>query len=91
MLRHRQSDISRMNYYGFRCAHAVYEVPSHGRWYYRYVVCKGHEVILSKHIPGGAVGTALADARGYEVGRFITIGRSPDDVLELIKSWGKKK
>lgn len=66
---------------------AVYAVPSHGRRYYRYVVSQGHQVVESLHIPGGNVNNPVALARAWEVSRWIRSGRSPRDIIQLIRSW----
>jgi hypothetical protein len=63
--------------------------PSHGKRYYRYMAGSGDAVEICKHIPGGPCGSAVAEARASEVGRWIRLGRRTEDVLGLINSWGR--
>lgn len=65
--------------------------PSHGRRYYRFMAGLGDRVEVQRHIPGGACGTPVAEARASEVGRWLRLGRSANDVLGLINSWSKSK
>jgi hypothetical protein len=65
--------------------------PSHGRRYYRYMAGLGDRIDVQRHIPGGACGTAVAESRASEVGRWVRLGRSTNDVLALINSWSKSK
>ncbi|MEB3209813.1 MAG: hypothetical protein VKL39_00595 [Leptolyngbyaceae bacterium] len=84
---HRHSEAIQVLWSGHRCSHSIYGVPSHGKRYYRYVVNSGSKVVLSMHVPGGAVGTRIADARACEIGRHLLRGRSPDEIQMLIRSW----
>lgn len=68
----------------------VVAYPSHGRRYYRYMAGLGDRIHVQRHIPGGACGTAVAESRASEVGRWVRLGRSTNDVLGLINSWGRK-
>ena len=68
----------------------VVAYPSHGRRYYRSMAGLGDRIDVQRHIPGGACGTAIAESRASEVGRWVRLGRSTNDVLGLINSWGRK-
>lgn len=50
--KHKRSESRAIAYQGMVATHQLYEVPSHGRWYYRYVCNAGHDVALSRHIQG---------------------------------------
>lgn len=50
----------------------------------------GDRIDIQRHIPGGACGTPVAEARASEVGRWLRLGRSTKDVLGLINSWGRR-
>ncbi|MEA5447963.1 hypothetical protein VB780_05240 [Leptolyngbya sp. CCNP1308] len=63
--------------------------PSHGKRYYRYMAGLGDRIDIQRHIPGGACGTPVAEARASEVGRWLRLGRSATDILGLIDSWGR--
>lgn len=63
--------------------------PSHGKRYYRYMAGLGDRVEVQRHIPGGACGSTVAEARASEVGRWLRLGRSRKDVLGLINLWGR--
>jgi len=88
--KHKRSESKHIQYQGAIATHQVYRVPSHGRWYYRYVLNQGHRVLLSCHISGGDTASELAQNRALEVARWITVGRSPPEIESLIKSWPRK-
>lgn len=67
--------------------HDIYEVPSHGKRYYRYVVTQGHRVIESRHIPGGNINNPKAKQRAARVRSWIEAGMSPSDIIAFIKKW----
>lgn len=69
----------------------VVPYPSHGKRYYRFMAGLGDRIDIQKHIPGGACGTPIAEARASEVGRQIRTGRTNGEVLALIYSWGRGK
>jgi len=85
--KHRHSESFPVQWNGNTCSHSIYGVPSHGKRYYRYVVNCGQKVVLSVHVPGGAIGNPTADARACEIGRHLYQGRSPDTIAALIQSW----
>ncbi|MGB3495311.1 MAG: hypothetical protein WBA57_21450 [Elainellaceae cyanobacterium] len=88
--KHKRSASKLIEFNGAIATHQVYEVPSHGRWYYRYVLNQGHRVVMSCHISGGDTHSQLAQNRALEVARWITTGRSPVDIEILIRSWPRK-
>ncbi len=65
----------------------VHKYKSHGETYYRFVWGCGHTVGGVRHIPGGNVKNAIATSRAVEVRRWITLGRSPDEICKLIDGW----
>lgn len=67
----------------------VVAYPSHGKRYYRYMAGRGDRIDIQRHIPGGACGSTVAEARASEVGRWVRLGRSTPDILGLINSWGR--
>lgn len=71
--------------------HKCYTYRSHGRVYFRYAWGRGHEVAGTHHIPGGAVGNAIAMARAAEVSRWIQLGRGVEEVRGLIRGWSRGK
>ena len=70
-------------------AHQIYEVPSHGYKYFRYVVNCGHDVTESRSIPGGNTKNKLAQKRAALVQEYIDRGMTPPDILKLIDTWRK--
>jgi hypothetical protein len=68
----------------------LYKYPSHGKHYYRLQWGEGRKVLGQLHVRGGAVGTALADARAAELGRWIRQGRKLSQCRKLVNSWEKK-
>ncbi|PSB20548.1 hypothetical protein C7B65_06485 [Phormidesmis priestleyi ULC007] len=67
--------------------HKIYEVPSRGHRYYRYVVNSGHEVIQSLSIPGGNTTNKIAQKRAKLVQEYLDRGVCPSDIINLIGSW----
>ena len=78
---HPGSDLA----YGF--THKIYEVPSRGHRYYRYIMNVGHTVIRSLSIPGGNTSNKIAQKRAKLVQEYLDRGVSPDDIIKLIESW----
>ncbi len=66
---------------------SVTEYKSHGVTYYRFMWGCGHRKIGVRHIPGGNVKNAIATSRAVEVRRWITLGRTPDEICKLIDAW----
>lgn len=56
--------------------------------YYRYVWMEGRK-LSHIHIPGGNTESPIASRRATEVERWINLGRSPQKIQDLIKSWRK--
>ncbi|NEQ29660.1 MAG: hypothetical protein F6K04_01465 [Leptolyngbya sp. SIO4C5] len=69
----------------------VYPYPSKGRRYWRLQWGEGHRNLGQMHVPGGAVGSAKADARAGELARWIRLGRSLSELQGLIKSWRRSR
>lgn len=67
--------------------HKIYEVPSRGHKYFRYVVNVGHEVTHSLSIPGGNTTNKIAQKRAKLVQEYLDRGVSPGDIIKLIESW----
>ncbi|HEY9664717.1 MAG TPA: hypothetical protein V6C65_40275 [Allocoleopsis sp.] len=61
---------------------------SHSIPYYRYRCTRGRQIIHDLHIPGGDIDSERVIARAAEVNRWINLGRSPDQIVSLIESWG---
>lgn len=70
--------------------HKIYEVPSRGHHYYRYVVNSGHTVLKSLNVPGGNTRNKIAQKRAHLVQEYIDRNVSPEDITKLIQSWQKK-
>ena len=54
--------------------------------YFRFSYKEGSRVV-SIHIPGGNVRSALAQSRAIEVRAAIAAGMPPKEIVEAIKSW----
>jgi hypothetical protein len=66
---------------------AVYEVPSHGKRYYRYLATQGRQVLFSLHIPGGSTQNPKAQARATAVRSWIAAHQSPEHIQQRIDAW----
>ena len=69
----------------------VWPYPSHGKRYWRLQWGKGRRSLGQMHIPGGACGSARADARAMELSRHIRRGRSLGEVQALVQRWRTRK
>jgi hypothetical protein len=74
--------------YGF--THKIYEVPSRGHCYYRYIINSGHAVVASLNIPGGNTTNKIAQKRAKLVQEYIDRDVAPSDIKKLIQSWQLK-
>lgn len=61
-----------------------------GHLYYCYTYRDGKRV-RNIHIPGGNITSSLAQARAKEVEAAIEFGRSPLEIVKLIKSWSRRR
>jgi len=69
----------------------VWAYHSHGRRYWRLLWGKGRRSLGQMHVPGGACGSAIADARAAELARHIRQGRDLAQVQALIVKWRRKR
>lgn len=78
---------------GSKPTHWIKTYLSHGirYWGYSYLANSNDiRTIKRLHIPGGNWKNPKAEARAIEVKRWINKGRSPAQIVKLIKSWNRR-
>ncbi|GAB4209657.1 MAG: hypothetical protein Fur006_69610 [Coleofasciculaceae cyanobacterium] len=58
--------------------------------YFRYSYRDGNQ-IRHRHIPGGNIHSSLAQSRRDEVEQAVTLGKSSEEIVQMISSWGRKQ
>lgn len=73
-----------------RANQKIYECPSHGQHYFKYVCSLGHKIAIQRWIPGGNIRNPIARRRAAQVRSWIRSGVPPLEIDRRIKLWSKK-
>lgn len=65
----------------------VFTYRSKGINYYRFMAGVGDRIDIQKHIPGGRCGRSKVEARASEVGRWVSLSRTNEQIMGLINGW----
>lgn len=68
----------------------IYECPSHGQRYFKYVCSLGHKIEIQRWIPGGNVRNRTAQRRAAQVRTWIKEGVGPREIDRRIQVWSKR-
>lgn len=73
-----------------RANQKIYECPSHGQRYFKYVCSLGHQIAIQRWIPGGNIRNRTAQRRAAQVRSWIRSGVPPLEIDRRIKLWSTK-
>lgn len=69
----------------------IYECPSHGNRYFKYVCSLGHKIAIQRWIPGGNVRNRTAQRRAAQVRAWIKEGVGPREIDRRIQAWSNRQ
>jgi hypothetical protein len=69
----------------------IYQCPSHGQRYYKYVCSIGHKIAIQRWIPGGNIRNRTAQRRAAQVSAWIVAKVNPLEIDRRIQQWQTRR